>query len=115
MAGSRRSFLQAMLAACASSVSYSSALGQIIPSDNAFQAQLSHLYTQDGNQLRQIILLNLPPSAASGSVEVQVGKKTEVFDLGKTLKLAGQYYLPITPVEQEGTARLVLKAGGKSS
>jgi len=46
MADSRRSFLRAMLAACASSVPYSSALGQIIPSDNAFQAQLSHLYTQ---------------------------------------------------------------------
>jgi hypothetical protein len=59
MADSRRSFLRAMLAACASSLSYSSALGQIIPSDNAFQAQLSHLYTREGNQLRQIILLNI--------------------------------------------------------
>ena len=103
-----------MLAACASSFSYSSALGQIIPSDNAFQAQLSHLYTRDGNQLRQIILLNMPPSAATGSVEVQVGRKTEAFDLSKVQNLAGQYYLPITPVEQEETARLVLKSGGKS-
>ena len=62
MADSRRSFLRAMLAACASSLSYSSTLGQIIPSDNAFQAQLSHLYTREGNQLRQIILLNTPPA-----------------------------------------------------
>jgi hypothetical protein len=98
MADSRRSFLRAMLAACASSLSYSSTLGQIIPSDNAFQAQLSHLYTGEGNQLRQVILLNIPPDAARGSVEVQIGRKTEVFDLSKTLKLAEQYYLPITPV-----------------
>jgi hypothetical protein len=103
-----------MLAACASSFSYSSAIGQIIPSDNAFQAQLSHLYIQEGNQLRQVILLNVPPSAAGGSVEVQISKKTETFELSKALNLAQQYYLPITPVEQEATARLVLKSGGKS-
>jgi len=114
MADSRRSFLRALLAACASSLSYSSTLGQIIPSDNAFQAQLSHLYIREGNQLRQVILLNTPPATASGSVEVQIGGKTEAFDLSKTLNLAGQYYLPITPVEQEGSARLVLKSGGKS-
>ncbi|MGA3328639.1 MAG: glycoside hydrolase family 38 C-terminal domain-containing protein [Terriglobia bacterium] len=114
MADSRRSFLRAMLAACASSLSYSSTLGQIIPSDNALQAQLSHLYTKEGNQLRQVILLNTPPATASGSVEVQIGGKTEAFDLGKALNLAGQYYLPITPVEQDGTARVVLKSGGKS-
>jgi hypothetical protein len=104
-----------MLAACASSLSYSSAPGQIIPSDNAFQAQLSHLYTREGNQLRQIILVNLPPGAANGSVEVQIGKRTESFDLSKTLNLAQRYYLPITPVEQDGSARLVLKSGAKSS
>jgi len=114
MADSRRSFLRAMLAACASSLSYSSTLGQIIPSDNAFQAQLSHLYSREGNQLRQILLLNTPPTAAGGSVEVQIGGKTEAFDLSKTQNLAGLYYLPITPVEQEGSARLVLKSGGES-
>jgi hypothetical protein len=115
MADSRRAFLRTLLAACASSLSYSSTLGQIIPSDNALQAQLSHLYTREGTQLRQVILLNVPPTAASGSVEVQIGGKTEAFDLGKALKLAGKYYLPITPVEQEGSARLVLKSGGKSA
>ena len=103
-----------MLAACASSLSYSSALGQIIPSDNAFQAQLSHLYTGEGNQLRQIILMNPPPGVASGSVEIQIGRKTDTFDLSKTLNLAGKYYLPVAPVEQDGTARLVLKSGAIS-
>jgi len=114
MTESRRSFLRAMLAACASSFPYSTTLGQIIPSDNAFQAQMSHLYTREGNQLRQIILLNVPPAVASGLVGVTIGKKSESFDLSRTLNLAKQYYLPITPIEQEETARLVLKSGGKS-
>jgi alpha-mannosidase len=109
---SRRSFLRAMLAACASSMPAASILGQIIPLDNGFQAQLSHLYIQVGKQLRQIILLNVPPSAANGSVEFQMGKRVETFDLTKVQKLAGQYYLPITPVEQEMGVRLVLKSSG---
>ena len=114
MADSRRSFLRAMLAACASSLPYSSTLGQVIPADNPLQAQLSHLYTKEGSKLRQIILVNVPPQLVSGSVEVQVGGKSETFDLSRTLKLSGKYYLPITPVEQEATAQLVLKSGGKS-
>ena len=114
MAESRRSFLRTLLAACASSLPYSSALGQVLPSDNAFQAQMSHLYVKEGNELRQIILVNTPPGVATGSVEIQIGKRTATFDLAKTLNLAKQYYLPITPIEQEGSARLVLTAGGKS-
>ena len=104
-----------MLAACASGISYSSALGQILPRDNAIQAQMSHLYTGEGSRLRQIILLNAPSSAANALVEVQIGTTTERFDLGKAVKLAGQFYLPITPVEQDATARLVVKVGGKST
>jgi hypothetical protein len=103
-----------MLAACASGAASSSALGQLIPSDNAFQAQLSHLYTREGNQLRQIILLNTPESVAGGTVEFQVGGRTASFNLGKTRKLAGQFYLPVIPIEQESTARVTLKSASKS-
>lgn len=104
----RRDFLRDLLAASLCSYPYASAVGQLLPQDNAFQARLSHLYVEQEGRLRQILLVDVPPSRGSGSVEVTIGKKTERIDLRKVRKIHGQYYLPIEPVEQEETARLVL-------
>ena len=113
MADTRREFLRAFLAACASGVAYSSSFAQLLPSDNSFRARLSHLYTAEGNRLRQILLLTPPEGISSGSVEVLIGKRSEKMDLGSLKKLAGEYYLPVTPIEQNETATVALNAGGK--
>ena len=113
-AESRRDFLRTLLAGCAVSFPYKSVNGQSLPSDNGFQAGLSHLYTREGNQLRQILLLNVPTAAGGGTVEAMVGKRVEKAALSALRKIDNRYYLPITPVEQETKARLVLRNGLKS-
>ena len=112
---SRRTFLRNLLVACASGISSSSALGQLLPRDNNFRVSLSHLYIQDGKQLRQILLADAPGAGSDATLEVAIGKRTEQFDLGKVRKIAEQYYIPIAPVEQEEAARVALKNGGKTS
>jgi hypothetical protein len=110
---SRRAFIRTLLAACASSVPCSTALGQLLPRDNNFRARLSHLYTREGNELRQIILAETPEGSNDATIELTMGKRVEKFDLRKVRNIAKQYYLPIPPVEQDVTARLVLKADSK--
>ncbi len=110
----RRDFLRTLLAGCAVSFPYKSVYGQSLPSDNNFQAGLSHLYTREGNQLRQIIVLNVPTNADGGSIEALVGNRVEKAALGTLRKIDNRYYLPITPVDQETSARLVLRGGPQS-
>ncbi|MBZ5565279.1 MAG: hypothetical protein LAP13_23020 [Acidobacteriia bacterium] len=110
---SRRAFLRTLLAACASGWTYSSSMAQLLPSDNSFRVRLSHLFTSEGNRLRQILLLTPPKEVSQGNVEVLIGKRSEKIDLGSVKKIAGEYYLPITPVEQNEIATLVLTSDSR--
>jgi hypothetical protein len=110
----RRDFLQTMLAACASCSVGKSAMGQLVPRDNAFQVKLSHLYTRKGSQLQQILLVNIPEDKSGATLEALVGKRSEKFELDKVQKIQGQYYIPITPVDQEEEAHFHWKAGSQS-
>ncbi len=111
---SRRNFIRTLLAACASSLPCASTLAQVLPRDNPFQVRLSHLYMREGGDLRQVLLARDPGGATGGTIEFSLGKRSQKFDLAKVRKIAGEYYLPIPPVEQEGAARLVLQFGGKT-
>lgn len=110
---SRRDFLRNMLAACACSWPYTSAAGQRLPADNSFQARLSHLYQRESGRLRQILLVDTPANRPNGSLEIILDRRSETFDLSKVRKIGGDYYVPITPVEQPAAAHLVLKGSGK--
>ena len=112
---SRRNFLRDLLIACASGSAYYSAAGQGLPHDNNFRVSLSHLYTQEGKLLRQILLADAPGADSHATLEVAIGKRTEQFDLAKLRKIAGQFYVPITPVEQTEKARVTLRSAGKAS
>ncbi len=111
---SRRNFLRTLLAACASSLPGSSTMAQVLPRDNPFQARLSHLYMREGSELRQVLLARDPGESTGGKIEFSSGKNSRTFDLTKLRKIAGEYYLPIAPVEQDGAARLIIQSGGKS-
>ncbi len=110
----RRDFLRALLAACVSTFPYSSAAGQQLLSDNAFQAKLSHLYTRDGGQLRQILIVDAPGSLPDASIGISIGKRFERVNLRQVRKIYDQYYVPITPVEQKETANLALRNAGRT-
>ena len=86
----------------------------MLPRDNNYRVSLSHLYTQEGKQLRQILLADALGSDDHATLEVVIGKRTEQFDLAKVRKIGGQFYVPITPVEQEEDARVTLKSGGRT-
>jgi alpha-mannosidase len=113
VSGNRRRFLQGMLAACACSYPYPSFLGQQLPRDNSFQARLSHLYTREDGRLQQILLVQVPQVENGVSLEVTVGKISQRIDLTRVRRISGRYYVPISPVEQEERARLVLTGAGK--
>ena len=51
--------------------------------------------------------------AVGSSIEAVIGKRSEKYDLAKVRKIAGQYYLPITPLEQTENAQFTLKTDGK--
>jgi hypothetical protein len=103
-----------MLAACASCSVGKTAMGQLIPRDNALQVKLSHLFTQKGNQLQQILLVNVPDDKPGATVEALIGKRSEKFELDQVQKIQGQYYLPITPVDQAEQAYFRWRAGNQT-
>jgi len=109
----RRDFLHTLLAACTSYAASTPLFAQGFPRDNAFQVRLSHLFTREGTQLRQILLADVPSAGVGSSIEAIIGKRSEKFDLAKVRKIAGQYYLPITPLEQTENALFALKTDGK--
>lgn len=109
----RRDFIRALLAASACSIPYSSILGQQLPSDNAFQARLSHLFTRTNGRLQQILLVDMPQGRSSDNLEIIIGTRSQKIGLNSIRKIDGQYYVPIEPVDQEDTARLILKNSGK--
>lgn len=112
----RRHFLRSLLGGCACSLPAISAAVQVLPPDNGFQVRLSHLHVQEGRQLKQILITNTPPVGSSATIEVLIGKRSEKFVLMRVRKISDQYYLPIMPVEQNETARFILKSDdGKTS
>jgi len=113
-AETRRDFLRGLLAGCVCSAPLASAIGQVLPRDHSFQVRLSHLYLQEGKQLRQVLLVDAPQADATATVEAVIGRRSERFELNQVRKILGQYYLPITPVEQEGFAQFALKSGAKT-
>ncbi|MEW5978315.1 MAG: glycosyl hydrolase-related protein [Acidobacteriota bacterium] len=110
----RRDFLNLLLAACTSRAVSPSVLAQDLPRDNNFQVRLSHLYTREDNQLRQVLLVKVPPETSASAIEAIVGKRSQKRELARLRKLAGEFYLPITPVEQPEDGRFILQGAGKS-
>ena len=99
----RRDFIRALLAASACSLPYYSILGQELPRDNFFQAQLSHLYIRNDGRLQQILLVDMPEVRLGANLEIIVGGRSQKIDLSKVRKIYNQYYVPMAPVEQEDT------------
>lgn len=108
----RRQFIGNLLAACGAGASGVLARGQSLPRDNCFQARLSHLYTLEGKDLRQILLVEAAGADAGATIDVQIGKRSYSFEAAKLQQIRGQYYLPVVPVEQDEIAKFVLKSGG---
>jgi len=109
----RREFIGNLLAACGAGASRVLAVGQSLPRDNFFQARLSHLYSGDGKELRQILLVDAPGADAAAAIDVQIGKRSYSFEVAKLRTIRGQYYLPVAPIEQEEIAEFALKAGSR--
>ena len=110
----RRDFIRALLAASACSLPYASVLGQQFPRDNSFQARLSHLYTRKDGRLQQILLVDTPEVRLGANLEIIVGSRSEKISLDSLQKIYNQFYVPIVPVYQDETARLILTNSGKS-
>jgi len=111
---SRRRFVKTVLGGCVSSLPLVSGTGQVLPLDNSFQIQESHLYTQDGADLRQILLTDARGVETSATIEVSIGKRTERHEVRNLRQIRDQYYVPIVPVEQPESARFVLNNGTKT-
>ena len=111
----RRHFLETVLAGCAWSLPCASALGQLASQDNAFQIRPTHLYKQEGDELRQMLLVEVPGAREGAVLELQIRNKVEKFTLSKLLKIAQSYYVPITPVEQEERVQARLSVSGRVS
>ena len=107
----RREFIRNLLAACGAGATGVLAVGQSLPRDNCFQAHLSHLYAREGKDLRQVLLVDAPGVDAAATIDARIGKRAYTFEVAKLQKIRGQYYLPITPIEQEEMAEFTLKAG----
>ena len=60
----RRDFLHTLLAACTSYAASTPLFAQGFPRDNAFQVRLSHLFSREGSQLRQILLADVPSAGS---------------------------------------------------
>jgi Glycosyl hydrolases family 38 N-terminal domain/Glycosyl hydrolases family 38 C-terminal beta sandwich domain/Glycosyl hydrolases family 38 C-terminal domain len=109
----RREFIGSLLVACGAGASEVLAVGQSSPRDNCFQARLSHLYAGEGKELRQVLLVNAPGADAAATIDVQIGKRSYSFEVGKLRMIHGQYYLPVVPIEQVEIGEFALKAGSR--